>query len=142
VTGQLLLDNSAWARLDSPALPQSRADEIADTISAGGVAVSLPFLLEAGYSARDAESHADLLDDLLALERFAITETVERRALDAQRHLARRGHHRPPPVVLLIAAIADSRGLGILHYDADYDRILEHTDLTFASVWLAPRGSI
>jgi len=46
------------------------------------------------------------------------------------------------PVDLIIAAIADTAGIGVLHYDAHYDLILEQTDLRFESRWLAPRGSI
>jgi hypothetical protein len=30
MSAELLLDNSAWARLDQDSLPQDRADEIAD----------------------------------------------------------------------------------------------------------------
>ena len=55
---------------------------------------------------------------------------------------ARVGHHRLPPVDLLIAALADRHGLGVLHYDHDYDLIAEKTDLTFDSVWLAARGTL
>jgi len=32
--------------------------------------------------------------------------------------------------------------LGVLHYDHDYDLISERTDLSYESVWVAPRGSI
>jgi hypothetical protein len=39
-------------------------------------------------------------------------------------------------------ALADIRGLGILHYDNHYEIVSEKTDLRFDSVWLAPRGSI
>jgi predicted nucleic acid-binding protein len=138
----LLLDNSAWARLDSPALPQDRAEEIADLIANGNIAVSLPFLIEAGYSARDATDYNDLLDDLQRLDRYALSRATEDRALDAQRQLAEHGHHRLPPVDLLLAALADAYGLGILHYDADFDHILDHTDLTFDSVWLTRRGDL
>jgi predicted nucleic acid-binding protein len=131
----LLLDNSAWVRL--PALPDSRAEEIATALEAGELATCLPFLLEAGYSARTGRYHERLLDDLLALPHFAIDTGVERRALDAQRALARVGHHRLPPVDLLIAALADRHGLGVLHHDRDYDLIAEKTPLRFESVWLA-----
>jgi predicted nucleic acid-binding protein len=142
VTETLLLDNSAWARLGDPALSDARASEIADALEAGRIATCLPFLLEAGYSARNARDHAELLDDLLALPRFHVDEEVERRAVDAQRELARVGHHRLPPVDLLVAAIADRYSLGVLHYDRDYDLIAEKTDLDFGSVWLAPDGTI
>ena len=102
----------------------------------------LPFLLEAGYSARSGDDHDRLLDELLALPLAHVDEDVERRAVDAQRQLARVGHHRLPPVDLLVAAIADRHGLGVLHYDHDYDLISEKTDLTFDSVWLAARGTL
>jgi predicted nucleic acid-binding protein len=142
VTGTLLLDNSAWARLGDPALSDARASEIADALEAGRIATSLPFLLEAGYSARSVRDHEELLDGLLALPRFEIDEEVERRAVDAQRLLARLGHHRLPPVDLIVAAIADRHGLGVLHYDRDYDLIAEKTDLDFESVWLAAAGTV
>jgi hypothetical protein len=136
----LLLDNSAWARV--PALPVARAEEIATALEEGQLATCLPFLLEAGYSARTGSDHERLLDDLLALPHFALDAEVERRALEAQRALARLGHHRMPPVDLLIGAVADRHGLGVLHYDRDYDRLVEKTPLRFESVWLAPAGTL
>jgi predicted nucleic acid-binding protein len=140
VTESLLLDNSAWARLADPALPLDRVTEIADAIEAGRIATCLPFLLEAGYSARNAREHDAVLAELLALPRYAIDAEVEQRALDAQRQLARIGHHRLPPVDLLVAALATRYEIGVLHYDRDYDLLAEKTDLEFPSVWLAPAG--
>ena len=140
MSAELLLDNSAWARLAK--LPAERAGEIADALEAGRIATCLPFLLEAGYSARNAQDHGALLGELLALPRAAIDADVERRALEAQQQLAQAGHHRLPPVDLLVAAIADRHELGVLHYDHDYDLIAEKSDLRFDSVWLAPRGSL
>lgn len=138
----LLLDNSAWVRLADAAVPAQRADEIADAVEAGRVAACLPFLLEAGYSARNAREHDQLLDELLALPRYHLDDASEQRALDAQAQLSRVGHHRLPPVDLLVAALADRYELGVLHYDHDYDLISEKTDLTFDSVWLATRGTL
>jgi predicted nucleic acid-binding protein len=142
VTSTLLLDNSAWIRLSDAAVPDERAAELADALEAGRVATCLPFLLEAGYSARNAREHDRLLDELLALPHFHIDEDVEHRAVDAQRQLARMGHHRLPPVDLLVAAIADCHDLAILHYDHDYDVLAEKTDLRFQSQWLVPRGTL
>lgn len=142
MTAELLIDNSAWARLDQARLPQERADEIAGWFEEGRIATCLPFLLEAGYSARSARDHDALLADLMSLPNVVIDEGVEARAIDVQGQLARAGHHRLPPVDLIIAALADTRRLGILHYDNDYELVLEKTDLRFDSVWLAPRGSI
>jgi len=142
VTRTLLLDNSAWVRLGHHGVAPERCGEIADALEAGGIAVCLPFLLEAGYSARTAAAHDGPLTELLSLPRFHIDEVVEQRAVDAQRQLARMGHHRLPPVDVLIAAIADRHQLGVLHYDHDYDVLAERTDLRFESAWLAPAGSL
>ncbi|MDA8067276.1 MAG: PIN domain-containing protein [Actinomycetota bacterium] len=142
MSGELLLDNSAWARLGHPSLPQQRAETVAAWLEQGRLVVCLPFLLEAGYSARSGADHAALIGDLLALPRLVIDEQVEERALDAQRQLARVGHHRMPPVDLILAALADTHGLGILHYDSDYDLLAEKTDLSYQSLWLADRGTL
>jgi predicted nucleic acid-binding protein len=142
VSVELLLDNSAWARLGDASLPDRRAEEIAVALELGRVATCLPFLLEAGYSARNAGDHGGLIDELLALPLLPIDEEIERRAIDAQRQLAQVGHHRLPPVDLIVAAIADRRGLGVLHYDGDFDLLLSKTDLDFESVWLATRGEL
>jgi predicted nucleic acid-binding protein len=138
VIGPVLLDNSAWVRLGNPELAVERLDEIAGAVEAGRVATCLPFLLEAGYSARSAADHDAIADELQALPHLQVDEDVERRAVEAQRQLARVGHHRLPPVDLLVAALADRHGVGVLHYDHDYDLILAKTDLNFQSVWLAP----
>ncbi len=139
----LLLDNSAWARLDLAALAQDRRAQIASMFEDGEIAVCAPFLLEAGWSARGAADHAELLADLLQLPRLRIDAQVEDAALDAQRELARRGHHRSAsPSDLLIAACAHVNGAGVLHYDRDYDVLGELTGLVFDSQWLAPAGSL
>lgn len=142
MSATFLLDNSAWSRLWDSRLERSAASAIADEMVAGRVGTCLPFVLEAGYSARRANEHSELIAKLLALPFFSIDGSVERRAIKAQEQLARIGHHRLPPVDLLIAALADAHGLGILHYDSDYDLIAERTDLRFESRWLVPQGSI
>lgn len=139
---ELLLDNSAWARLGDAATPGPRADEIAVAFEEGRVATCLPFLLEAGYSARNADDHDGMIEELLALPLLSIDEEIERRAVDAQRQLARAGHHRLPPVDLILAAIADRHDIGVLHYDGDFDLLLSKTDLDFESVWLVTRGEL
>ena len=139
----ILLDNSAWARLPSPLLSDARRDEIAELIERGELAVCAPFLLEAGWSARGAAHDAELLADLLRLPRITIDSQVEDAALAAQSDLARRGHHRTAsPSDLLIAACAHAYGSGVLHYDHDYDVLLELTALDYESRWLAPAGAL
>lgn len=142
MSAALLIDNSAWSRLWDGSLPAPRADEIADDLDAGRIAICLPFLLEAGYSARDAGSHDEFYDGMVSFPYLTIDKQVERLALDAQSQLSRAGHHRMPPVDLIIAALADRHELGILHYDNDFDLLLEKTDLDFHSEWLMPRGTL
>jgi predicted nucleic acid-binding protein len=138
----LLLDNSAWARMLAGALPSGHAERLAARMRAGELAACLPFLLEAGYSAHSAADRKALMASLAELPRIAIDEEIERLALHAQRELAEVGHHRLAPMDVMIAACAHSSEGGVLHYDSDYDLILEHTSLVFQSEWLALRGTL
>lgn len=142
MTAQLILDNSAFARLEHPALPDARAREVLRGIRTRTLGVCLPFLLEAGFSARNATDYADTLGALLVLPRIPIDGPAEQHVLAAQAELAAAGQHRISPVDLMIAGAADRHGLGVLHYDHHYDFLREHTSLRFESVWLAPRGSL
>ncbi len=64
---------------------------------------------------------------------------VSRKALDLQRRLARRGQHRRPIPDLLIAATALVHDATVLHYDKDFDLIVEVTRQP--SRWIIPRGT-
>ena len=138
----LLLDNSAWARLLSGVVPAERAQAIAAWMEAGELVVCLPFLLEAGYSARSAADRKALMARFAEPPRVAIDGEVERVALQAQRELAEIGHHRLPPADVAIAACAHPAEAGVLHYDGDYDVLAEHTSLIFESEWLAAPGTL
>jgi predicted nucleic acid-binding protein len=138
----LLLDNSAWARLASSRLEQDRADTIAAWMDELQLATCLPFLLEAGYSARSGRGRAAMMADLARLPRVEIDREVERTAIAAQAELAEVGHHRLAPADVVIAACAHTAGIGVLHYDSDYDVLSEHTSLVFDSEWLAPPGGL
>lgn len=104
------------------------------------LATCLPFLLEAGYSARSGSERSAMMADLAALPRVEIDGDVEAAALEAQRELAEVGHHRLPPADVIIAACAHIAGMGVLHYDGDYDLLVKHTSLHFSSEWLAEPG--
>jgi predicted nucleic acid-binding protein len=138
----LLLDNSAWARLASPRLENDRAEALARWMSEQQLATCLPFLLEAGYSARSGAEREAMMVDLERLTRVAIDRDVESMALRAQRELADIGHHRLPPTDVVIAACAHTAGMGVLHYDGDYDVLTKRTSLVFESEWLAAPGSL
>ena len=57
-----------------------------------------------------------------------LTPTIEDRAVAVQFALAERGQHRAPSIPdLLIAAIAESAQLTVLHVDKDFELIAEVT---------------
>jgi predicted nucleic acid-binding protein len=138
----MLIDSSAWTRLSLGVVEPQREVEVSRMFEDGTLGVCTPFMLEVGFSARDTRHHAQNTERFSALPRFPFDQTAEVRAVEAQAQLARAGHHRLPVVDLMIAAIADRHGVGILHYDSDFDVIRERTDLRFESVWLAERGSL
>lgn len=134
---------SAWARLESAEMHPDGLRQVATAIVERRLVASLPFLPEAGYSARSGNDHDRLMTQLGALPSAAVDAEAEECAKRAQSELARSGHHRIPPVDLLVAAIAHTRRDGVLHCDRHYDLIADKTSLDFPSVWLvgsrAPR---
>jgi predicted nucleic acid-binding protein len=140
----LLLDHSAWARaLDGRLAGPERATFEA-ALTAGQLWTCPPALLEMRYSAVDGEQFAAIAEEVDALPHASLTADAAARALTAQAELAaaRGVSHRVKPVDLLIAAVAATERLDVLHYDRDYDTLADHTSLAFSSVWVAPRGSM
>jgi hypothetical protein len=80
-----------------------------------------------------------MMADLEKLPRVEIDKDVEAAALDAQRELADIGHYRLAPADV-IGACAHVAGMGVLHYDSDYDLLVKRTGLRFRSEWLAQPG--
>ena len=138
----LLLDHSAWSRLIDDQVPEDRAETVLDWIGAERLATCLPFLLEVGFSARTGRVYRLNMGRLEQLPLVLIDREVEKAAQKAQRELAKSGHHRLSPTDLVIAASAAEIHGGVLHYDRDYDLILEHTSLDFESVWLVEPGTL
>jgi hypothetical protein len=62
VSTELLFDTSAWIRSNDGGVDDLRADELAQQWESGTLAVCLPFLLEAGYTAVSARDHSELLE--------------------------------------------------------------------------------
>lgn len=140
----LLLDNSVWARLVEGRLAGAERETFEAALAAGELWTCPPSLLEMRYSARDSQDFALLAEELNAIPHAPLNAEAAAAGVSAQAELAAVPgvSHRVKPVDLLIAGIAAAQNLGVLHYDHDYDTIEQHTALSFASVWVAPRGSI
>jgi predicted nucleic acid-binding protein len=142
--GPLLLDNSVWARLLDGRLTGIPRKTCEKALAAGELWTCPPTLLEMRCSARDGGEFPLIAAQLGALQHAPLSDEAGAAAVTAQAELAAVAgiSHRVKPVDLLIAAIAAEHGLGVLHYDRDYDTIEQHTALSFSSVWVAPRASI
>jgi predicted nucleic acid-binding protein len=96
--------------------------------------------LEVGFSARNAAEWDHLAD---AVDVFELVETSAehvRRARQTQRLLAARHQRGRKLPDLLVAAAAETRGLTVLHYDADFDLIAAATGQPCE--WVVPAGSV
>jgi predicted nucleic acid-binding protein len=140
----LLFDNSVWARLLDGRLTGTFRKTFEAALVADELWTCPPTLLEMRYSARDSAGFALTARRLDGLPHAPMSDGAGAAAVTAQAELAAVAgiSHRVKPVDLLIAAIAADHGLGVLHYDHDYDTIERRSGLSFASVWAAPRGSI
>ena len=119
-----LADTSAFARLSQPSV----AAAFAPLVAAGRVAVCAPVAFELGYSARNRADHDAIMSRLAAYETAPTTDGDLQRALELQRLLAARGQHRALSLVdALVAAVAESRDLTVLHFDADFELVAEVT---------------
>lgn len=137
---ELVVDNSAFQRGGHEFV---RADWLR-ALEQGHLHRSPILEFEVRYSARNAREHTELTEELQALRPLELSQAVVEAALDAQAELAGHaaGFHRLPHQDYLVAAIAAAHGLGVLHYDADFDRIAEHSSLVFDSVWIASAGTL
>jgi predicted nucleic acid-binding protein len=136
----LVVDNSAFQRGGHGAVRDAWVQALRD-----GRLYRTPILeLEVLYSARNANEHAELREELEALHPLELSTATVAAALAAQAELALHaaGFHRLPHQDYLIAAIAAAHGLGVLHYDADFDRLAEHSSLAFDSIWIASPGTL
>ena len=109
---------------------------------AGQVGVALVTELEVGDAARSSQDYdatrQDLLDLLIPVTMLL---RAEDRARELQRDLVARGQHRGVSVPdLVLAAVADTEELTILHDDADFDLIASVTGQP--TEWVVPYGSI
>ena len=131
-----LADTSVFARLTKPTVAAAFAPLAAE----GRVAVCAPVAFELGYSARSHDDYRAVTDRLLAFSAVMVTDADHRRSLEVQAALSERGRHRALSLVdALVAAIAEARGLAVLHYDSDFELVAEITGQEH--VWIVERGT-
>jgi predicted nucleic acid-binding protein len=131
-----LLDSSVLTRLHHDPVRQA-VEPLAERSELARAGISD---LEIGYSARHAAEWDKLAEALQAFELVETSADHLQRARQVQRLLAAK-HQRGRKVPdLLIAAAAESRGLTVLHYDADFDRIAAVTGQPCE--WIVPAGSV
>ncbi len=136
-----LADTTAWSKAQHA--PADVAAEFRQLLVGGELACCNQVKLELLMMARNAAEIDERSAQLAALQWCPIDEAVWARAFDVLRLLADQqpvGHRRIKPADALIAASAELAGVGVLHYDQDFDTIASVTGQ--ATRWLAPRGSL
>jgi predicted nucleic acid-binding protein len=131
-----LLDTSVLTRLREPAIRET----IEPRAERGELARASISDLEIGFSARNASEWDRLAEAVKAFSLIETTARHVRRAKQVQRLLASRQQRGRKLPDLLVAAAAESEGLTVLHYDADFDLIAKATGQPCE--WVLPGGSV
>jgi predicted nucleic acid-binding protein len=133
-----IADKSVWARAHLGRLD----DEWDRALLGGQIATCRINTLELLYSTRTGAEFTALEAELAALRNIPTTDSVCRAAITALRELSARadGYHRVKPPDALLAACAAEAGIGVLHYDHDFERLAEV--LNFEQRWVAAPGSL
>ena len=130
-----LLDKSVLTRLDKPAVAAALMPYL------GRLATCSTVLLELGWSAISSQHYNQMMTDLGWYQSLEINQDTLTLAVDLQRDLVARGHHRGPGVAdLVLAATAITHSATVLHYDRDFDLIAD-ADSRLSHRWIVPRGS-
>jgi len=131
-----LADKSAWEQARSHKRARQRLHDLRAKSQLAVCVVSTAELL---YSARNADELARMRLDLSSLTYLHMSPAAERHLVDVMAALAVRGQHRTPIPDLMLAAIAHAHSAVVLHYDSDYERIVEVTGQPHE--WILPRGT-
>lgn len=133
-----MIDNSALNRAGVDAVRERLEPLLIERL----VATCAVLNLEALYSATSPAHYESLRTQRdTSFVYIETTESAMQAALDCQAILAAASQHRGCRVPdLMIAGIALENGLTVLHYDSDFERLAEHTELQ--AEWVVPRGSI
>lgn len=133
-----LADTSALSRLYRPTVYAS----LGPRIELGLVATCAMVEFEVLWSTRTATEFAEVRADRAAgYEWLPINDEHWQRALEVQAMLWSQGQARSVPLPdLIVAAVAESNRVTVVHYDADYDTIASLTGQPME--WVVERGSV
>ncbi len=130
-----LLDTSVITRLREPSIVRQ-----IEELDSDGLARAAITDLEVGFSARNGDEWDRLSAAIGAFRRVDVEAHHFDRAGQVQRALAAGGLRGRKVPDLLIAAVAESASLTVLHYDADFDHIAAMTGQP--TEWIVERGSV
>ncbi len=130
-----LVDTSVLTRLATATVRERLRDLASEGLHRASITD-----LEIGFSARNGVEWDRLSNAVAAFDLIETEEHHFRRAHHVQRMLAENGLKGRKIPDLLIAAIAESASLSVLHYDADFDHIASITGQR--AEWIVPRGTI
>jgi predicted nucleic acid-binding protein len=133
-----LADTSVWGKQRRPGV----VEWFAQAVENGDIAVCDMVVMEVLTSAQDQRGFVSLEEALGDCPWLRVEVADWDRAREVYRLLATKPvHHRVVKIPdLLIAAVAERHGIGVVHYDEDYDRIAAVTGQPIR--WAAPRGSL
>lgn len=116
------------------------AEAFTPLAAAGEIALCAPVVFELGVTARSPDDYQTLMNGLAAYDRLPTNDADHRRALEIQQMLAEDSQHRRLSLVdALVAAVAEGRGLTVLHYDADFEAVAGLTGQPHK--WIVQRGT-
>ncbi|SRR6266536_4021771 len=137
--GIYIADKSVWARTGRGRSFQAEWER---ALLANQIATCPVTLMEMLWSARSLAEFLAIETDLSSLRMIPIGMAEFDIAVETLRNLAaiNSGYQRVPLADALIAAAAHRAGIGVLHYDHDFDRLREV--LVFDNRWVAAAGSM
>ncbi len=131
-----LADTSVLSRYEQSVV----AEAMRGLTAQSQVAVCAPVVFELGRAARSPREYLHQMSDLGEYEMAPVTQGDHQRALAVQQALASNSRHRGVSVVdAMVAAVAETRKLVVLHYDSDFELISEVTGQP--TEWVVERGT-
>lgn len=133
-----LFDTGTWTWVRDRRFPEL-AEWFNAAVEAGLVLVCDLVILELTRLAPNEKRAREVAGRLASFEALPMSGGLWGHARRTQLALAVSGdHRRVPPADLLLAAAAEEAGVALVHYDRDYERIAEISELQHE--WLVPDG--